>query len=130
MDILLQRNGVAMVAGEDAGPRDGRYVANLVASLLALLLALSAATATELLGLLPMSLVATLAGLTLIGALKDALKKTVQTDLPVGAFFALAIGASPMTVLGTGPAFLGLVGGLLVSFLLERGALAQAWYGR
>jgi benzoate membrane transport protein len=121
----VARNGVAILAGDDAGPRDQRYVANLVASLCALLLALGAMTASALLEVLPISLVASLAGLAILSVLMDALQKTVVTDLPMGAFFALVIAASPLTVLGIGSAFWALVGGFLVSLFLERSALVK-----
>ena len=121
----VARNGVAILAGDDAGPRDQRYVANLIASLFALLLALSAMTASALLEVLPISLVASLAGLAILSVLMDALQKTVVSDLRLGAFFALVIAASPLTILGIGSAFWALVGGFLVSLLLERTALAQ-----
>ena len=121
----VARNGVAILAGDDAGPRDQRYVANLIASLFALFLALSAMTASALLEVLPISLVASLAGLAILSVLMDALQKTVVTDLRLGAFFALVIAASPFTILGIGSAFWALIGGFLVSLLLERPALAQ-----
>ena len=121
----VARNGVAILAGDDAGPRDQRYVANLIASLFALLLALSAMTASALLEVLPISLVASLAGLAILSVLMDALQKTVVSALRLGAFFALVIAASPLTILGIGSAFWALVGGFLVSLLLERTALAQ-----
>jgi benzoate membrane transport protein len=121
----VARNGVAILAGDDAGPRDQRYVANLIASLFALFLALSAMTASALLEVFPISLVASLAGLAILSVLMDALQKTVATDLRLGAFFALIIAASPFTILGIGSAFWALVGGFLVSLLLERPALAQ-----
>ena len=121
----VARNGVAILAGDDAGPRDQRYVANLIASLFAFFLALSAMTASALLEVFPISLVASLAGLAILSVLMDALQKTVATDLRLGAFFALIIAASPFTMLGIGSAFWALVGGFLVSLLLERPALAQ-----
>ena len=123
----LQRNGVAILAGDEAGPRQHRYVAAVIASAYALVLALAAGAAGALPGVLPSGLVAALAGLALLAALMDALKKTVETDLPLGAFFALAIAASPLTLLGIGSAFWALGGGLAVSLLLERRALARAW---
>jgi benzoate membrane transport protein len=122
----IQRIGVAIVGGEAAGPRDQRYVANLVASLCALLLGLCATTAGTLLGVLPPALVATLAGLALLSAAMDALRRAVVTELPTGAFFALAIAASPLTIAGIGSAFWALIGGLLVSLALERPALLRA----
>jgi benzoate membrane transport protein len=123
----LQRNGAAILAGAEAGPRRHRYVASLIASAYALALAFAAGAAGALPGLLPSGLIAALAGLALLTALMDALKKTIETDLPVGAFFALAIAASPLTLLGVGSAFWALVGGLAVSLLLERPALARIW---
>jgi benzoate membrane transport protein len=123
----LQRNGVAILAGEDAGPRQHRYVACLIASGYALVLALAAGVAGALPGILPGGLVAAVAGLALLAALMDALKKTVETELRSGAFFALVIAASPLTLLGVGSAFWGLAGGLAVSLLLERPALRRAW---
>jgi benzoate membrane transport protein len=122
----IQRVGVAIVGGEAAGPRDRRYVANLVAALCALLLGLSATTAGTLLGVLPPALVAALAGLAMLGAAMDALRKAVVTELPTGAFFALAIAASPLSILGIGAAFWALAGGVLVSLALERPALLRA----
>src|SRR5829696_4143690 len=121
----VARNGVAILAGDDAGPRDQRYVANLVASLFALFLALSAMTASALLEVLPISLVASLAGLAILSILMEALKKAIVTDLPLGAFFALTIAASPLTLLGIGSAFWALVGGFLVSVFLEWPALVK-----
>jgi benzoate membrane transport protein len=122
----IQRVGVAIVGGEAAGPRDQRYVANLLAALCALLLGLTATTAGTLLGVLPPALVATLAGLAILGSAMDALRRAVLTELPTGAFFALAIAASPLTILGIGSAFWALVGGVLVSLALERPALLRA----
>lgn len=121
----VARNGVAILASDDAGPRDQRYVANLVASSFALFLALSATTASTLLDVLPSGLVITLAGLAILTALIDAFQRAVATDLPTGAFFALAIAASPLTLLGIGSAFWALVGGWLVSLVVERPALVK-----
>jgi benzoate membrane transport protein len=123
----IQNNGAAVLGGPDAGPREQRYVASLIASLLACLLGLCAATAGTLLAILPLGFVPALAGLALLPALMDALRKTMLTDLPMGAFFALAIAASRLSLLGIGAPFWGLVGGLSVSLVLERPALRQAW---
>jgi benzoate membrane transport protein len=123
----IQNNGVAVLGGRDAGPREQRYVGSVIASVFAFVLGLCAATAGSLLAILPAGFVPALAGLALLSVLMDALRKATLTDLPMGAFFALAIAASRVTLLGIGSAFWALVGGLLVSFLLERPALRQAW---
>jgi benzoate membrane transport protein len=123
----IQNNGAVVLGGPDAGPSDSRYVSSLVASILAALLGLCAACAGTLLAVLPEGFVPALAGLALLSALMDALRRSTQTELPMGAFFALAIAASRVTLLGVGAALWALIGGLLVSFALERPALRKAW---
>ena len=123
----LQNNGAAILGGPDAGPREGRYMANVVAASIAVVLAVCAAAAGTLLGVLPPGLVPALAGLALISAMVDALQKATKTDLPMGAFFALIIASSSLTILGIGATFWALIGGLMVSFALERPALEGHW---
>ena len=123
----IQNNGVAILGGADAGPRASRYMANVVAALIAIFLGLCAATAGSLLGILPAGFVPALAGLALMSAMLDALHKAVKTDLAMGAFFALIIASSSLTILGIGAALWALMGGLLVSLVLERPALLQSW---
>ena len=101
-------------------------VASIVGALCALGLALSAATAATLLAVLPLHLVATVAGLVLVNQTMDALKKAVDTDLAMGSFFALVIAASPLSILGVPSAFWAIVGGWLISFMVERPALLRA----
>lgn len=119
----VARNGIAIVAADDAGPRDQRYIANLVATGFLILLAAGASMARPLLSVLPPPLVAVLAGIAILGALHDALRRTVAAELPLGAFFAFGIAASPLQFLGIGSAFWALVGGLLASLVVERRAL-------
>jgi benzoate membrane transport protein len=122
----VARNGIAILAADDAGPAEKRYVANLVATLFLLLLALNSAVAHSLLDVLPVSLVAALAGLAILNSLLEALRKSITTALPLGSFFALAIAASPLAFFGVGSAFWALVGGLAVSALLERPGLRRS----
>src|SRR5215218_8003946 len=123
----IQNNGAVVLGGPDAGPRESRYMSSVIAAVLAALLGLCAACAGTLLAVLPKGFVPALAGLALLSALMDALRRTTQTELPMGAFFALAIAASRVTLLGIGASFWALIGGLLVSFALERPALRKAW---
>jgi benzoate membrane transport protein len=123
----MQVQTAAILAGPEAGPRERRYVASVVAALACLLLALCASTAGAVLSVLPPGLAASLAGLALMSAVLEALRKAVDSDLPMGGFFALAIAASSLVVFGIGAAFWALLGGLLVSLLLEREALLRRW---
>jgi benzoate membrane transport protein len=125
----LQRVGTSILAGAEAGPAEQRYVSNLVASVGIVLLGLSATSAATLLGVLPLSLVATLAGLAILSTLIESLRQTVISELPLGAFFAFVIAASPLSVLGIGAAFWALVGGMLVSLITEPRALWKAVTG-
>ena len=123
----IQNNGAVVLGGPDAGPRESRYMSSVIAAVLAALLGLCAACAGTLLAVLPVGFVPALAGLALLSAMMDALRRTTQTELPMGAFFALAIAASRVTLLGVGSAFWALIGGVVVSLALERPALRRAW---
>jgi benzoate membrane transport protein len=119
----LQSAAGAVLVGEEAGPRERRYVGVLVAGIGCVAIAVGALVATGLLGVLPASLVVSLAGLAILRTLMDAIEQTVTTRLHQGAFFAFVIAASPITIFGLGPALWALAGGCLVSLLLERDAL-------
>jgi predicted benzoate:H+ symporter BenE len=99
----------------------------VIASVIAVGVALCAATVGTLLGLLPSALVPALAGLALMSSMQEALKKATQSELTSGAFFALVIAGSGMSIAGIGPALWALVGGVVVSLLVERPALLDAW---
>jgi benzoate membrane transport protein len=125
----IQNNGAPVLGGPEAGPREHRYVAVVIASVIAIGVALCAATVGTLLGLLPSALVPALAGLALMTSMQEALKKATQSDLSTGAFFALVVAGSGMSIAGIGPALWALVGGLVVSLLVERPAFLDAWRG-
>jgi benzoate membrane transport protein len=122
----VQNAGTAILAGEDAGPRDGRYVASLIAAIGCIAIAFGATTVAALSGVLPGTLVASLAGLAILRTVMGAFEKAVATELRLGAFIALAIAASPLTIFGIGPAFWAIAGGYVVSLVVERPALRAA----
>jgi benzoate membrane transport protein len=119
----VQSAGSALLAGEDAGPPDKRYVGAVIAGIGCIAIALAATTAIAMLDVLPPSLIASMAGLAILRLLMDVLEKTLASDLRTGGFFALVIAASPLTLLGIGSAFWALAGGYLVSSIVERPAL-------
>ena len=85
-----------------------------------LLIALFASTARDIATLVPSTLLLTMAGLALIGALVGGLTEITRGPLVLGPIFAFAIALSDMTLLGLGPFFWSLVLGVAVSLLLER----------
>lgn len=122
----VQSVGSGILAGEDAGPRDSRYIATAIAGVGCIILAFTATIAGALLGVLPAGLVATLAGLAVLRTLLDTTHKALATDLRTGAFVALVIAASQLTLFGIGSAFWALVGGYIVSVVAERAALRDS----
>ena len=109
-----------LTAGPGAGPRPIRYRAVFLPAAAGLSIALFASTATDIATLVPSTLLLTMAGLALVGALVHAMKEITQGPLVLGPIFAFAIALSDITLLGLGPFFWSLVGGACVSLLLER----------
>jgi benzoate membrane transport protein len=124
----MQVQTAAILASPEAGPAKERYWATLIASSYALLLAFGAGVAGNLIGGVPAPLIASLAGLALMSPVLDALRRSLGSDLSNGAFFAMVIAASPLTVLGISSAFWALIGGLVVSWLIEREAVERWWH--
>lgn len=111
----------AITASEISGEREGRYVASLITSVLYGLFGLLAASAVAFSNALPGSLVTMLAGLAMIPVLISAFEMTFESTekFRYGSIFALIIGMSGITISGIGAAFWSLVGGVLISLLIE-----------
>lgn len=120
--LSLSLPATAMVAGPDAGPRRSRYRAMALAYAILLVLtplAVYAATAAD---VLPLELLAAIAGLAVIGVLAMALKRISNGPLTMGPLVAFAVAVSDLTMLGLGPYFWSLALGVAVSWILEREA--------
>ena len=125
----IARTGAAILAGPDAGPKPGRYWANLIAATLTISIALGAGTLTSLLAVLPRSFVVTLAGLAILASLQSALETAFGGKLRFGALAALAVAATPFSVFGITSAFWAILAGIAASFMAERGELLGYWRG-
>jgi benzoate membrane transport protein len=123
----VARAGVAMLASPEAGPAAQRYLAVVVSAVLTLALAFAALPLALVLGALPKGYVVALAGVAILAALQDALERSFGGDMKFGALVALAVAATPFTVLGIGSAFWALLCGLAASAATERGQLAAFW---
>jgi benzoate membrane transport protein len=126
---IVARTGVAIFAAPDAGPKEGRYWANIVAASLTILLAIAAAPVMSLIGVLPKSYVFALAGLAVLSALQDAFEKAFGTNLRFSALVAFGVAATPFAILGITSAFWAIVAGLAVALLVERADLLAHWHG-
>lgn len=118
----------AITASEISGDREGRYVASLITSVLYGLFGLFAASAVAFSNALPGDLVTMLAGLAMIPVLINAFESTfADTSMyRYGSIFALIIGMSGVTISGIGAAFWSLVGGILISLVVEYDDWRQA----
>ncbi|MCH7486341.1 MAG: benzoate/H(+) symporter BenE family transporter [Proteobacteria bacterium] len=123
----VARTGAAILAGPDAGAKEGRYWANLIAATLTLSIALGAGTLTSLLAVLPGTFVTTLAGLAILSSLQSALETAFGGKLRFGALAAFAVAATPFSVFGITSAFWAIVVGIAASFMAERQELLAYW---
>ncbi len=103
----------------DADP-GGRYAAAVINGLLLITFGVAGATATAIMLALPTAVIGVAAGLAMIPALLQALRAALAQDRRAyGAFFALVIAASDVNLLGVGAPFWSLVGGLVISRLID-----------
>lgn len=110
----------AVMASQDAGPREGRYVASVLAGAVYILLALVAGTVVSLLGVVPAALTAVLLGMVLVQPVINAIQQAWQANrFATGAFFAFFIAVSDVTFLGISAPFWSLVGGAIASGIFE-----------
>lgn len=123
----VARTGAAILAGPDAGPKEGRYWANVIAATLTISIALGAGTLSSLLAALPRTFVVTLAGLAILSSLQSALETAFGGKLRFGALAALAVAATPFAIFGITSAFWSILAGIAASFMAERGELFDYW---
>lgn len=111
----------AICASEEAGKnKEGRYASVVVNGILFSLFGLLAGIVVPFVTALPSVLVGTIAGLAMISVLVNSLQSAFsETKFQVGAFFALIIGMSDISFFNISSPFWALVGGVLVSLLIE-----------
>lgn len=109
----------AIIVG--SGERERHYVAGIVVGLLAVMFGLFAPTFTRLLLSAPKTFVAALAGLAMLRVLQAAFVTAFAARFSLGALTAFLVTVADVALLNVGAAFWGLIAGLVVSALLERG---------
>lgn len=119
MGVSLSLPATALCAGPDAGDRDRRHWAAYIAGSASLLIGLAAGVATAVAEVVPRPLLIALVGLAVIGVLSAALQNVTKGPLTLGPLFAFAIAQSELELADLGPFFWALLGGIVVSLLLE-----------
>jgi len=117
--VSLSLPATSLMAGPGAGEHAIRHRSVYLAGGAALLIGLLAGVAAGLAGIIPAALLLTLAGLSVVDVLANALKQATQGPLFLGPLFAFAIALSEISFLGFGNYFWSLVIGTAVSLLLE-----------
>ncbi len=118
--VSLSLPATSLAAGPEAGEHELRHRSIYIVSAAALLVGIFASAATVLAGALPMALLFTLAGLSVVDVLQHAITRFTEGPLLLGPLFAFAIALSEISFLGFGNYFWSLVIGTAVSLLLER----------
>lgn len=111
----------AICASEEAGPKEGRYVASVINGVTFALFGLVASYALGFVKLIPIGLTYVLAGLAMINVLLQSFRDAFKSGkFKTGAFFAFIVGTSGVTILGIGSAFWALVAGVVVAFICDK----------
>lgn len=127
---IVARTGVAILAGPDAGPVQGRYWASVVAAVMTCAIALAASPIASLLGVLPPAYIIALAGIAILSSFQEALAKAFGGNLKFGAVVAFTVAATPFGFAGITSAFWALLVGLIGSLAAEREELLALWLER
>lgn len=111
----------AICSSEQAGAaKEGRYAASVVNGVLFGLFGIFAGAAVAIVGTLPSELTATLAGLAMIGVLLSSFQSSFgEKRFQLGAFVALIVAMSGVTIFHISAPFWALVLGVLASLALE-----------
>lgn len=111
----------AICSSSEAGhDKEGRYVASIVNGITFAAFGLLASVAVPFVQALPSELVSLLAGLAMIGVLIGSFEMAFAPKrFRIGAFFALVIAMSGITILKISSPFWALVGGVIISLLVE-----------
>lgn len=104
-----------------SGQRERQYTAAIATGVFAMVFGLLAPVATRLMLVTPKAFVMTLAGLAMLQVLRAAFVAAFSTRFTLGALVTLLVTVADLGLLNIGAAFWGLVAGMSVSWLIERG---------
>lgn len=111
----------AICGSSESGDKEGRYASVIVNAVLFGGFGLIAGLAVSVVVAMPSVLVATVAGLAMIGVLVSSLQTAfTKKEFQVGAFFSLIIAMSGISFFGVSSPFWALIGGVVVSLVLEQ----------
>jgi benzoate membrane transport protein len=111
---------VAMMAGPDIGREEERYSAAVLAGILMLVVAAISPLAISFTQAVPTSFIDVLAGLAMLTVIANNFSQAFSSNLKMGALFSFLITMSQINILNIGSTLWAILGGTLISLLLER----------
>jgi benzoate membrane transport protein len=111
----------AIISPHSVGPPEGRYAAGIVVGTLWIISGVLSPLVVVMSRVLPATLISLLAGLALFSVLGNAFMEAFRGSHRFGALTCFMITVSEITIWNVGAPFWGLIAGLLVSSILERG---------
>jgi benzoate membrane transport protein len=121
--VSLSLPATSLIAGPHAGDARYRHRAGYIASASTVVVVLLSGIVGDLLRVLPVALLLSIAGLASIGILTHALHEVTNSPITLGPLFAFTIAMSDISLIGLGPYFWALAIGTGVSVTLERDGL-------
>lgn len=121
--VSLSLPATSLVAGPGAGDKALRHRSVYISGIVAVFVGFFASVAVGIASAIPLVLLLTLAGISVLNVLKNALQQVTKGPLILGPLFTFTIAISEISFLGYGPYFWALVIGTGVSLLLEKDAL-------
>ncbi len=110
----------AILTDKENGEKQYRYYGAMVMGLLWIVFGVLAPTMVQLAESIPASLIQLLGGLAMIGVLMQSLQTSFSSTHKMGALFAFLITLSNISIFQIGAPFWGLVGGMIVSWVLDK----------
>lgn len=116
---------VAMMAGPDIGEKDRRYSAATLAGALMVVVAVISPFVISFTNAVPGAFIDVLAGLAMLSVIANNFAAAFSSKLKMGALFALIITMSGFTAFNIGATLWAIIGGAVISLLLERDAYLE-----
>lgn len=119
--INMAGPGTAICAAKEVGEKDTRYAASFGNATVHIFYGLFASLIVPFVVAMPSVIITVIAGLAMLGVLINSLKTAFSdSEFQMGAFFAFIIGMSGVSLFHISAPLWAIIGGLLVSFLIEK----------
>ena len=123
--VSLSLPATSLVSGAEAGEHNMRHLSVYMVCGAGLLIGVLAGIAVDIATIIPIVLLLTFAGISVVDVLSNAVRHIVEGPLFLGPLFAFIVAVSDISFLGFGPFFWSPAIGTGISLLLERDELRK-----